>query len=353
MTIKVALLVDSPSRRAHGNAASRLALGLVETGSAEVTLVCYGPDPAPPWLPDAVTIHRLGVERASRALPALALYLRSQRPDVLIARQMHANFVALAAGAAARAAGGWRGRLVLVQDHIIQLTHASNWRDNKWLAKACYRFADGVIAPSPTVRENVIDWCGVDPSAAALVPNPIPQFSGQLCSPPHPWLRDGEPPVFINISNMMPFKRVDLLLDAFAEVRRSCDVRLLILGDGPTRPAVIDQIRRLRLADCAEAVGWIDEPMQFLWAAGRVYDRGRLRRTELSRFLLAVGANEDERDIAGLLAFAAGCWPEIRSLRLYRTLMSDGRLRPRDIGYMANRKARWWLRRRSWLYRGY
>jgi hypothetical protein len=38
MTIRVALLVDSLSRRAHGNAASQLALGLVETGRVEVTI---------------------------------------------------------------------------------------------------------------------------------------------------------------------------------------------------------------------------------------------------------------------------------------------------------------------------
>jgi len=34
ITIHVALLVDSPRRRAHGNAASRLALGLVETAES-------------------------------------------------------------------------------------------------------------------------------------------------------------------------------------------------------------------------------------------------------------------------------------------------------------------------------
>ena len=45
MTIRVALLVDSPSRWAHGNAASRLALGLVETGRVERR--CYVTEPNP------------------------------------------------------------------------------------------------------------------------------------------------------------------------------------------------------------------------------------------------------------------------------------------------------------------
>jgi len=79
MTIRLTLLVDSPAKRAHGNAVSRLALGLVETGLAEPTLLCYGSDPAPPWLPPEVTVHRLGADRVSRSLPALIGYLRTSR----------------------------------------------------------------------------------------------------------------------------------------------------------------------------------------------------------------------------------------------------------------------------------
>lgn len=261
--IRLALLVDSPSKRAHANAASRLALGLVETGRVEATLLCYSADPPPPWLPSEVHIYRLGVDRVSRSLRGLVHYLRTQKPDVLITRQVHANFVGLAAAWMARVPPRWPGKLLLVQDHLVELSHASNWRDNKWLAKASYRFADGLIIPSPTVRENVIRWCGLDPSSVVLVPNPIPKFSGTLTSPPHPWLRDGEPPVFVNISNMFPFKRVDLLIDAFADLRKNHDARLLILGEGQRRSHAAEQIRRLGLTPYAETVGWIDDPLQF------------------------------------------------------------------------------------------
>jgi glycosyltransferase involved in cell wall biosynthesis len=263
MVVRIALLVDSPSRRAHGNAASRLALGLIGTGRVEVTLLCYSADPAPKWLPSEVRIHRLGVDRASRSLPSLVRYLRAQKPDVLISRQVHANFVALAAALVARVPPPWLGKLVVVQDHVVELTHASNWRDNKWLAKVGYRFADGLIAPSPTVLEHTIRWCGLNPSSAALVPNPIPEFSGTLAPSPHPWLRDGEPPVFVNVSNMLPFKRVDLLIDAFADLLDRHEARLLILGDGPGRVPAAEQIQRLGLSAHAETVGWIDDPLQF------------------------------------------------------------------------------------------
>jgi glycosyltransferase involved in cell wall biosynthesis len=261
--IRLAFLVDSPSKRAHANAASRLALGLAETGQVETTLLCYSPDPAPPWLPPEVHVQRLGTDRVSRSLRALVRYLRTQKPDVLITRQVHANFVGLAAAWMARFPPRWPGKIVLVQDHLVELAHASNWRDNKWLAKGSYRFADGLIVPSPAIRENLINWCGLDPSSVALVPNPIPKFSGSLSPPPHPWLRAGEPPVFVNISNMFPFKRVDLLIDAFADLRQRHNARLLILGDGQMRSHATEQIRRSGLSPYVETVGWIDDPLQF------------------------------------------------------------------------------------------
>lgn len=263
MTIRLTFLVDSPSKRAHGNAASRLALGLAQTGQVEVTLLCYSVDPPPAWLPPEVRVHRLGVERVSRSLPELVRYLRGSKPDVLVTRQVHANLVGMAASYMARVPPRWQGKLVLVQDHPIELSHASNRRDNKWLAKVSYRFADGLISPSPAVRENTISWCGLNPSSTALVPNPIPKFSGPLDPPPHPWLREDEPPVFVHTSNMTPWKRVDLLLGAFADLRQAHNARLLIVGEGLGRSSADEQITQLGLSAHAATVGWVEDPLQF------------------------------------------------------------------------------------------
>ena len=228
-----------------------------------MTLLCYSDDPPPRWLPSSVRIHRLGVDRVSRSFRGIVRHLREQKPDVFITRQIHANFVGLAAASMARTPPGWHGKLVLVQDHPIESSHASNWRDNKWLARMAYRFADGLICPSPSVRENIIEWCSLDPSSVALVPNPIPRFSGPPAPAPHPWLQDGERPVFVHTSNMTAWKRLDLLIDAFASVRRRHDARMLVVGEGPERAYAAERIRHLGLSDDAEAVGWVDDPLQF------------------------------------------------------------------------------------------
>jgi len=262
--IRLAFLVDSPSRRAHANVVSRLALGLVETGQVETTIVCYSTDPPPPWLPPEVRIHRLGVDRVSRSVPSLVRYLRAEQPDVLISRQVHANFVALAAARLARTPPRWRGKILVAQDQLVELCHKLNRRDNKWVAKASYRFADGLVAPSPSVRDDAVRYCGLDPSSAALVPNPIPKYTGTPAAPPHPWLEPGQPPVFVNIGNLLSVKRVDVLIDAFAQLRANGhDARLLIVGQGPERSLADEQIRRLGLTGQAETTGWVDDVLVY------------------------------------------------------------------------------------------
>lgn len=263
MTIRISLLVDSPSQRAHGNAMSRLALGLFETGETDTTIVCYSDDPAPRWLPQAVRVHRLPVNRVSRATPSLVTYLRTFQPHVLITRQVHANFVGLLASALARTPPPWKGKLVLAQDHPVELSHASNWRDNKWMAKVAYRFADGLIAPSPTVRENIVSWCGIDMCSTAVIPIPIPPPVSSSAPIPHPWLLPGEPPVLLNASNMTPWKRLDLLIQAFAELCTTHEARLLVLGDGSGRSGAAELIRRLGISSRAQILGWVEDPLLF------------------------------------------------------------------------------------------
>jgi glycosyltransferase involved in cell wall biosynthesis len=62
---------------------------------------------------------------------------------------------------------------------------------------------------------------------------------------------------------MTPWKRLDLLIDAFADLRQRHDARLLILGEGAERSRADEQIRQLGLSAHAETVGWVDDPLQF------------------------------------------------------------------------------------------
>ena len=257
--IRLAMLHDTPACEV----VSGLALGLVETGRVEPTIVCYSTEPTLSWLPGDVRVHRLGVDRALRAAPGLIRYLRTEQPDVLITRQMHANFVGLLAARIARIPPRWRGKIVVVQDQLLESGHSLDWRDNKRLATTCYRFADGLISPYLAMRDNAVRACRLDPSSAAVVPNPIRRPPGAPGPAPHPWLAEREPPLFVSFSDLQAESRADQLIDAFAELHRDHDARLLVLGEGPERVRADDQIRRLGLGGYAQTTGRVADRRQF------------------------------------------------------------------------------------------
>jgi glycosyltransferase involved in cell wall biosynthesis len=67
-----------------------------------------------------------------------------------------------------------------------------------------------------------------------------------------------EPPTIVYAGRFIPEKRVDLLVDALPLVRNSIpDVRLLLLGDGPTRTAVVERAKSLGLAAIVESPGFV------------------------------------------------------------------------------------------------
>lgn len=243
------------------NAVCRLSVGLAGIEGVEPTIVSYRRDAPPPWLPATVRIRHLGTGRARNSVAALTRYLRAEQPDVLISRIIHVNLLAVAASAAARVGSGWRGKLLLAHDHPVELTHSK--ADSKWFVKALYRFADGVIAPCPGVREGLMRWCGLQPDSVVVVPIPITAFTDRDEVPPHPWLAAGEPRVFITISNLVPLKRLELVVRAFARVRTVHAARLVIIGEGPERAALDRQIEALGLQEVAQTVGRVDDPRQF------------------------------------------------------------------------------------------
>lgn len=109
------------------------------------------------------------------------------------------------------------------------------------------------------------------------------------------------------------------------------------------------------LADTGALSEMVHEQLgrEALWAAGRVYDRGALRRSELGRRLLGGGSPETDEEVEALLSFAVECWPAAEQVAVYRAITAGRPLGPLELQFLLNQKGRWWLRRRAWKYRGY
>ena len=69
--------------------------------------------------------------------------------------------------------------------------------------------------------------------------------------------RDGAPLCFVFLGRLVPFKVVDVLIEAFARVLKATPVKLQIIGDGSERSSLEAQCKRLDVSEHVEFCGWL------------------------------------------------------------------------------------------------
>jgi glycosyltransferase involved in cell wall biosynthesis len=208
-----------------------------------------------PYLGDALFVT---------ALPALTAYLRRRAPRVLYAGMTTVNLIALwarrRAGAATR---------VVVSEHVPVSVNARTHplkRVLPALIRRAYPAADAVVAVASALADDLAQVGGLPRERIDVVHNPVVTpalLEGARRRPDHPWF-DQDVPVVLGIGRLVAQKDFGTLLEAFAIVRRSRAARLLILGEGPDRPALEAAVERLGLADDVALPGFVPDPAAYL-----------------------------------------------------------------------------------------
>ena len=179
------------------------------------------------WL--ALRRKRLGVPVKRRyALYAygIARYIRAAQPQLLLSALLPANAPALYA---TELMGHSLPAVVSVHNNA-GLSYTENQLAT---ARVLYPRADAVVAVSKGAGSEVSGLLGVPAARVHTVYNPISSSDiWRLAQEEvaHPWFRDGEPPVILNVGRETAAKDYPTLVEAFGLVRRQLRVRLVILG---------------------------------------------------------------------------------------------------------------------------
>ncbi|MGQ0649202.1 MAG: glycosyltransferase [Gemmatimonadaceae bacterium] len=209
------------------------------------------------------------------ALLPLVRLLRRERPVALLTAMRHANIVATLATALARRDGEARTRVVISERSTIsamrriERTLMSRILDR--LARWTYPHSHAVVAVSEGVAEDLRGELGGSAPPIHVIYNPTvtPGLARLAAEPiPHPWLDAGEPPVVVAVGRLIAAKGYDVLLRAFAQVRRARSCRLVILGEGPDRAALEQLARDLRIDTGVLLPGFAVNPFAWLSRAG-------------------------------------------------------------------------------------
>lgn len=215
-------------------------------------------------VPASVPARTLRARRLRWAWMALARLLRDDPPDILLSMSTGGNSVAALAHLLARS----RARLVLSE----RTTYTARWRWLAWVAAVAmrtvlYRRADAIIAVSERVKAGLVRL-GLHRDRIVVVTHPIvdDRFWAQaILSPPHPWFGSAVP-VILAVGRLHPAKDYPALLEAFAQIRRRRQVRLVVLGEGALRPVLEAQTATLGITADVDFAGFVANPLPFMRA---------------------------------------------------------------------------------------
>jgi glycosyltransferase involved in cell wall biosynthesis len=221
-----------------------------------------------------VTWHDVPVasKRDVRGGVGAARLLHALRPDVVHLQDRRAGWLGRGLAPALRARDPHLGVVYTlhgVADGLSDLVAgnaraADRRRRDRWYyltgERAVTRWGRArVVVPSSAVARFAVEHVGLAPEVVDVVPNGVDPARIPVALPvavPVAGPAD-RAPLAVWVGVLAAVKRVDLLLDAVAEVP---DVRLLVVGDGPLRAEVDCRAQAAGLAGRVELAGRVTDP---------------------------------------------------------------------------------------------
>jgi len=177
--------------------------------------------------------------RAAKAtVPRLAELLELRRPSVLLSAGNH--FHSFAAAAARRAKAPTR-LLLRVSTGLLPRPEATlspyrwmRFHHKRRKAERRHGGAARLIAVSQEIAQELRRETDATAEQIVVIPNGIDRAAiEQKAAQPfeHQWFEHGAPPVILGVGRIDKYKNFELLIAAFAKLRRERPLRLMILGE--------------------------------------------------------------------------------------------------------------------------
>ncbi len=216
-------------------------------------------------VPSTVRIVDLGARSNYASFPALAGYLRREKPRALISALELTNLLVLLARRMTRS----KTRIV------VQLTTTLSQHKRtpvkkmleRFLVSRIYPWANCIVASSHGVADDFLRYTGVSPNHVRTIYNPVVTDSipEQALQPvEHPFFGAGQPPVIVSFGRLVTAKDYPTLLKSYVRVSKTRPARLVIIGEGEQRPFLENLIKELGIAEDVHLPGYVQNPFAYL-----------------------------------------------------------------------------------------
>ncbi len=282
-TLRIALFLHDLSGGGSQRRTLTLADGMVARGQRVDLVVLRGEGPLLNQVPRGVRLVELEPIRVAQrwislgrrqqlmlGVPALAGFLRREKPDLMLAA---ASIVALPALCAHRLVRSSSLLVLRVSNHYSgSLKGPLSVRTylKSRMTRFLYPHADAIVTVSESVAEDLAMVTGLPRDRMTTIYNPL--YTKELlvkAEEPlaHPWFAEGAPPVVLGVGRVSAQKDFATLLRAFAMLRAGRRVRLLIVGRSrrpERREALLRLAAELGVSDDIDLPGFVDNPLPYM-----------------------------------------------------------------------------------------
>lgn len=194
-------------------------------------------------------------------------YMMCERPDLVISALTHINVSALIG----RQLSGYRPKITIVEHGQFSRERAKSMpvsvRMAYRLAPWLYPLANVIAAVSEGARQDLAHSVGIDPERISVLYNPVVSENlteASLVPIDHPWFEKDEPPVILAVGALRAEKNFPLLIHAFNILRQRRRARLVIIGDGPEMPRLMNCAKSCPYAADIALLGFDANPFKYM-----------------------------------------------------------------------------------------
>jgi len=264
-----------PTYGGSGAVATELGMELARRGH-EVHFITYAHPFRLPHFMERVFFHEVEVVR-------YPLFEHSPYPLALAAMMhevtiregldlLHVHYAiphATSAWIAKQMLGEANGLRIITTLHGTDITLVGQERSFEEITRFSIAQSDGLTAVSEYLRDETVAHFGVDPSRIEVIPNFVDTAVYDRSRYPchKKFLGATGKKLVMHISNFRSVKRVRDVVRIFAEIKHQVDSHLVFVGDGPDRPAAVEQVSMLDLDDHVVFLGKQDSVAELLACA--------------------------------------------------------------------------------------
>jgi len=138
-----------------------------------------------------------------------------------------------------------------------------------FLASVLYRFSHRIVAVSNGVRKSMEKELKITEKNIEVIYNPTSkeEYFNMTPARPHFWF-NGIDKVIIGVGRFEDKQKdFKLLIRAFALVANKLDVKLILLGEGPLRKKLTNEIEKLNIKDKVLLPGFVNNPLEYMYHA--------------------------------------------------------------------------------------